>query len=554
MNSPRVRRGSSAALPLLVLLSSLVQADDTPVLHEYVPNIGDSDLDFVEGEGEGEPSILYQGELLSQPSGGGLQQGEVPVGARRGSAATPTFSPDRVTSLDGQLQYSAVFTPSVAPFKRTTSLDAVVRLRNGVPVLGIARPDRTPIPIEGPTAEPPDARPRDRFWGSLVLDFREGSDVPFPSVSPESRVLSLRTEPPTDLRLERDESGNFNAHSNQPAGQVRVVFLMDAPRAYFAAEAIPNVSSDLFADEIYPLDDALQSDGLRFAAELGLERGDPLPQVLSTLTRHFRSFVESELPPDDTGNIYLDLARSGRGVCRHRSYAFLITAQALGIPTRFVHNEAHAWVEVKIVEVGWMRIDLGGAAGGLDTSNASDRPIYRAPYPDPLPRPPSYGGGYSQLAGNVSGLRPDEAAAANSSANPLVDDSLEAPGATEPGQDTNAPNGGTQGPGTQANGAARNTSARPLRIILDQSEHEALRGRSVPISGRAIDPEGSGVGGLRIEISVRRRSQRLLGVTVTNASGHFQTTVGVPPDLGVGDWVLGVRTPGNDDYFPAQAH
>ncbi|MFK8003379.1 MAG: transglutaminase domain-containing protein [Polyangiales bacterium] len=548
MSGARVRRGSSAALPLLVLLSSLVRADDTPVLHEFIPNIGDSDLDFVDGEGE--PSILYEGELLSAPTGGGLRQGEVPVGARRGNAATPTFRPDRVTSLDGQLQYSAVFTPSVAPFKRTTSLDAVVRLRNGVPVLGIARPDRSPITIEGPGVAPPDSRPRDRFWGSLVLDFREGNDVPFPSVSPESRVLSLRTEPPTDLRLERDESGNFNAHTNQPAGQVRVVFLMDAPRAYFAAETIPNVSSDLLSDELYPLDDALQSDGLRFAAELGIERGDPMPEVLSTLTRHFRSFVESDLPPDDTGNIYLDLARSGRGVCRHRSYAFLITAQALGIPTRFVHNEAHAWVEVKIVEVGWMRIDLGGAAGGLDTSNASDRPIYRAPYPDPLPRPPSYTGGYSQLAGNVSGLRPDEAAAANlSAATDPQDTSSDAP------QNGQAQNVASQSDvQTPSNGRAQNTTARPLRIILDQSEHEALRGRSVPISGRALDPEGNGVGGLRIEIAVRRRSRRLLGVTVTNANGQFQTTVGVPPDLGVGDWVLSVRTPGNEDYFPAQAH
>ena len=107
---------------------------------------------------------------------------------------------------------------------------------------------------------------------------------------------------------------------------------------------------------------------------------------------------------------------------------------------------------------------------------------------------------------------------------------------------------------TEATGPARNTSARPLRVVLDRSEHEALRGRSLAVSGRIFDPEGSGVGGLRVEISVRRRSQRLLGVTVTNAMGQFQTTVGVPPDLGVGDWVLSVRTPGHADYFPAQAH
>ena len=42
----------------------------------------------------------------------------------------------------------------------------------------------------------------------------------------------------------------------------------------------------------------------------------------------------------------VDLALSQKGVCRHRAFAFLVTALGLGIPARMVINEAHAWVEV----------------------------------------------------------------------------------------------------------------------------------------------------------------------------------------------------------------
>ena len=76
---------------------------------------------------------------------------------------------------------------------------------------------------------------------------------------------------------------------------------------------------------------------------------------------YFRSFAPSDDSPESEGDIYLDLALSKKGVCRHRAFAFLVTALNIGIPARFVHNEAHAWVEVRD-DQRWHRIDLGGAA------------------------------------------------------------------------------------------------------------------------------------------------------------------------------------------------
>ncbi len=133
------------------------------------------------------------------------------------------------------------------------------------------------------------------------------------------------------------------------AREVRVVFMTDAPRTYFGFEhgaELPTAPSDALVSDVPVLPDRVEADALDFARELGLSRGDPFDHVLRTLAEHFRSFEESEEPPNDTGNIYLDLARGMRGVCRHRAYAFAITAMALGMSVRFVQNEAHAWVEV----------------------------------------------------------------------------------------------------------------------------------------------------------------------------------------------------------------
>src|SRR5262249_50796144 len=113
-----------------------------------------------------------------------------------------------------------------------------------------------------------------------------------------------------------------------------------------------------------------------------------------------------------TGDVYLDLAYSKRGVCRHRAFAFVLTANAAGIPARYVTNEAHAFVEVRVPDRGWIRIDLGGAASELEVANASEKAIYRPRAPDPSPRPERYGESYTRLRGDVRGLTRDQIAEA----------------------------------------------------------------------------------------------------------------------------------------------
>ena len=91
--------------------------------------------------------------------------------------------------------------------------------------------------------------------------------------------------------------------------------------------------------------------------------------MVAKLVAYFRSFVDSDEFPTDRDDVYLALALSKKGVCRHRAFAFLVTALGLGLPARMITNEAHAWVEVSDGSL-WRRIDLGGAGRALDASLA----------------------------------------------------------------------------------------------------------------------------------------------------------------------------------------
>src|SRR5690606_25571579 len=147
-----------------------------------------------------------------------------------------------------------------------------------------------------------------------------------------------------------------------------------APERYFGGPV-----GTLAAGAPPPMPPALRAAGVAFARELGLREGASPAEALGLLVEHFRAFEVGPEPPFDTGDIYLDLARGGVGVCRHRAYAFVITAQALGLSARYVQNEVHAGAEVWAGPEGYLRVDLGGALVGARDEGATSRPRYRPP-------------------------------------------------------------------------------------------------------------------------------------------------------------------------------
>jgi hypothetical protein len=525
-------------------LSAFCIACESPRSHTYIPGLSANELNAF---GAGAPDDLsVSGLRLPRPAGGPLRGDEekpmlagpsAQSGQQAAGRRAPGFRPDRITDLEGTLGYYEVFTPAITPFKRVSALDAV-SLDGTTPLLGVGDPVRRPVLVEGLSAAPPDARPRDRFWGSVVLDFSEGNVVPLPTVSPESRLLSVQSDNVT-LSFERDGADNFFAVATLVgARQVRLTYVIDAPRSYFGG-SLPSARSDALATEVPPLPEKVERDALAFARELGLTRGMDSAQALKVLVEHFRSFTESKVAPRDTGNIFLDLARGKRGVCRHRGYAFVITAQALGFPARFVQNEAHSWVEVKLPEVGFVRIDLGGAAEGLDARATRDKPFYHPAVEDPWPRPAAYAESYSRAerAQAASGAL----ARGSAGDRPSADRSLRP----------------TLARTQSGSGSARlNDGRTPVTLNVTRYVPEVLRGTGLDVEGFAQLRSGAPVAGLRVEVSLAATdAQRalLLGVTVTDEAGRFGGTFSVPPSIEPADYALVVVTPGDARHAAARA-
>ena len=213
---------------------------------------------------------------------------------------------------------------------------------------------------------------REQFWGSLRLELHTGVDVPIPSVSPDMRILSYEVTPPLTLSFSKDDSDNFYVRSEETGvfGIHNIIILVDAKPNYFAAK-VPKkyrVGDLRTRKSPIPLPANVLKATRRAKRLFTISNATPLHKALDQLVHYFRSFSPKPIRAL-SGNIYEDLFHSQAGVCRHRSFAFMITANALGIPTRYISNEAHAWVEVWIPDRSWTRIDLGGAALRLEITS-----------------------------------------------------------------------------------------------------------------------------------------------------------------------------------------
>src|SRR6185503_4373124 len=110
------------------------------------------------------------------------------------------------------------------------------------------------------------------------------------------------------------------------------------PRAAFGSD---------FADVDWSSLDALQAGShlheasfQQVAQAVGISRAMRPREVVRKMVAYFRAFSPSNEPPTGKQDIYLDLALTRKGVCRHRAFAFLVTALSIGVPTRMVVNEA----------------------------------------------------------------------------------------------------------------------------------------------------------------------------------------------------------------------
>jgi hypothetical protein len=251
------------------------------------------------------------------------------------------------------------------------------------------------------------------------------------------------------------------------------------------------------------------------------------------------------------------------GVCRHRSLAFVVSALALGIPARFVHNEAHAWVEVND-GVRWHRIDLGGAAEDLALNTGETQ--HTAPA-DPYPWPA--GGESGMVAAESSRQRAgggvSSPATAGSSDTASSDDKTTRETAVaQAGQSQQAASSDVEAPpldNAPDLDATRTNSmtARLTPLEVKSTQQSVQRGHRVNVQGRALEARGCGL--LRIDVSLQRvlpgdndptPVREPLGTLVTDESGHFAGDLLVPDQLSAGDYTVVVSTPGNSRCGPSE--
>jgi hypothetical protein len=273
---------------------------------------------------------------------------------------------------------------------------------------------------------------------------------------------------------------------------------------------------------------------------IGLSTSVKPRDALATLVGYFRGFAPSEEVPQARASLelYREIALAKKGVCRHRSYAFVVTALGLGLPARLVRNEAHAWIEVGD-GAGFHRIDLGGAATRFEVDDASARVTPHAPPEDP----------YSWPEGSESASAALEASGARTAGQPpstTGSNSPRTPRAPAPSGSVSRSNNPLmslpEDPATASGDADRPVS----EVTLSLSSREIRRGHLIGVSGVA-SADGEPCPFARVDVSLRGGSGQslFLASLPTDAKGKFQADLTVPLHAEVGNYELVGTTPGS---------
>ncbi len=438
------------------------------------------------------------------------------------------FRPDRDTRGSDNA-YDDPFTPSTAPFKRIAAFDAVRASYE----LYVQNPTPT-----GLASGPPPRADEDAFYMDAVVDVLPGRGVRIPSVGPGARLVGGHLGVGTQslgYEVAKDGADNWYVEALPPAGRMRARLVLEVaiPRAAFGGPIADVAWSELLPAPSLPANVARDADEV--SAAIGVSRRMRPREVLARLVEYFRGFSESDAPPVPRRSVYLDLALSKTGVCRHRAFAFMITALELGIPTRLAENEAHAWVEVHD-GVAWRRIDLGGA-GRLTRDPKVEEA--RAPYLGPADAFPWPLG--SQRSDAAQGAATREPRAETSKPGRVF-----APGA---GSGEPAPAASTTGVNdSESSSSNRPTSSVSLTVVDDG----VRRGGPLHAHGE-IRANGQPCSGVGVEVTLRNRQTQqvtFLGTLATNDDGSFVGSVVVPGSTPVGDYDFIAKTAGNGRCGP----
>jgi hypothetical protein len=520
-----------------------------PVLHEPIPDLNpDKPAPTIGGARDANPTAFAAGDKVlpkpaldksaPAPTGGGSAADPV-LGSKDFAADRQTsMKPDENTGSDGTLHYVSVFNPDVLPFKRMSAFDVVADDFT----LHVGRQALTELPVGGTT----DPKTRDRFWGDVMVELKPGVDVALPSVAPDMRIISYEAKPNIRLKFAKDGADNFYVRSDEPnaAGTYHVVFFADADAGYFAPQLPPRVYKvrDVASHappELKPtMPDAVRRDAQVTLQKLGVDRDMDLGAAFNTLVRWFRGFQAGDIK-NPSGDTYRDLCDSQTGVCRHRAFAFMITANALGIPTRLVENEAHAFVEVWFPERNWQRIDLGGAALHMEVAGMGNKTLHRPRAEDPFDKPTEYKQNYTQLEGDIKGLTDQQKA---DKRKPLD----QSPASGQVGANGGIGSGGTGPdritPDPTLQAVPPNPAKPTPKLLVTQASTSAYRGDLIHVEG-LVRVDAKPLPDHLVAIYLAPAGENgahpvQIGNAKTGADGTFRVDLPLPAQLGLSTYEI----------------
>ncbi|HEU4583551.1 MAG TPA: transglutaminase domain-containing protein [Polyangiaceae bacterium] len=523
------------------------EAAAEPVLHEYIDLPGQGPVEpVVTGQYPPPPSAQRSpgaGSGNSNSGGPGSGSRAADDGAAPGSLSeagiTPSspFSIDRNTERPSHVSYEDPFTPTLVPFKRLVVYDSVSR--DGELIVRDAHLGA--VPVAGVLA-PGD----EHFYATLELELRAGVPASIPSVAPGARLVVAHQNPDARASFMMDSAENWYVRS-PTTGRFQFTLQIAADRRVFGSP-YRDASWAQLARDLPSLPPVVKQSALEVARALGVAESSRPREAVLHLVEHFRRFRASERKPQGYGlALYREIALTARGICRHRAYAFMITALGLGIPTRMAMNEAHAWVEVSDGEL-WHRIDLGGAAQELEMSDAG-RPQHVQPR-DPFAWPDR------SESGSALAERRNAAAA------PRAADGSDPAGAGAAGAGGADPAAASARPGAPAEpeddgDPAREVLPKPGQPAADEEPlvishvsfargpRNAERGKALFVSGlvtagRRSCPDMS----VQVELSDAKGNLIPLGTLISDPNGNFAGRLIVPWNAGLGEHTLRARALG----------
>lgn len=585
-----------AAVTIPVAVVAQQSVDGSYILHEYVSSTleGQNGSNVSPGPTQpptqaGQPPALSletrDGEPVYSKDGPVFdEQIDAPHGPLTPYGGSNTLD-DRTDRVDS-LTYFATFDPSVIPYKRVSVQNRATQGPGGDYVMEVARGDLSRVDL----GQVP-AGSSETFWGTFLLRLESSRLHPIASVAPDQLILQIVTEPDIALEVQRDAADNYFVIAEQ-AGLVRVNMQVAVDSFYFGGPW-PEVSWDEFPTGLVPpMDESLRRHALSVGSSLGFDDSKPPRETLLEMVRYFRDFDARPFPEELKKGDRLDaIATSGIGVCRHRSLAFAFIAQALGIPTRYISNEAHAFVEVYWPDGGWRRVDLGGAADELNASANEGRPVHD-PGSDELPEPPRFleeqqrmaRNGWDAPASSQNGSGPSEGhdggsdSDAGETGNPdgtadearSVQDGVAAKG-----------EGATNGAAVEELAASADEGSdqevseqevsepmfqepladerRASRLAISEATAVARRGGAIRVDALLVADDGAPLAGRAVDIylgpvgSASPTGAVRLGTAQTNARGRLSARLVVPKEQAIGRWSLFLHFGGDEEFRPVTA-